>query len=43
MRGMETRFEVRGELKQRVEIQENETSAKGADADLLGAESLKQW
>lgn len=43
MRGMETRFEVRGELKQRVEIQENETSAKGADADLVGAESLKQW
>lgn len=43
LRGMKTRFEVRGELKQRVNTQENEISAKGADAELVGTESLKQW
>lgn len=43
MRGMKTRFKVRGELKQGVNTQENEISAKGTDADLVGTESLKQW
>lgn len=43
MRGMKARFEVRGELKQRVNTQESEISAKGADADPVGTESLKQW
>lgn len=41
MRGMKARFEVRGELKQRVNTQESEISAKGADADPVGTESLK--
>lgn len=39
-RGKEIRYEVRGEPKQRVDIQENETSAQNAEADLVGAESL---